>query len=268
MKNDPRQLLRDLKTATLLGNPEAVDIALNGLLAFPGVAANDRMNDGFIEKTILPVGQALTPLKTSHLRPLLDHELAAGRAVGAVALAYQFIVGKDATSKDLRKPANDPREDVRISLGRALFAVGHKNSGKLYDLGTPWLMNAAPKPRYTALIFIPALAESHGKRVVGLLGPLGADPDREVRSALVDALGALARAGLAESVLGLLALWAAESHPNSWVISRGLSASWVVDYPAQAESILREISSNRGTSSQVNSAIEALARHGLEINIS
>lgn len=268
MKNDTRQLLRDLKTATLLGNPEAVDIALRGLLAFPGVAANDRMNGGFIEKTILPVGRSLSTMKTSHLRPLLDHELAAGRAVGAVALAHQFIAGKDATPKDLRKPANDPRADVRSALGRALLSAGHKDPEKLYDLGTPWLMNAAPKPRATALIFIPALAESHGKRVVGLLGPLGTDPDREVRTALVDALGALARAGLAESVLELLVLWAAESHPNSWVISRALSASWVTNYPAEAESILRELSSKRGTSSQVKSATEALARHGVEINIS
>jgi hypothetical protein len=268
MKNDTRQLLRDLKTATLLGNPEAVNIAMNGLLAFPGVAANDRMNDGFIEKTILPVGQALTSLKTSQLRPLLDHDLAAGRAVGAAALAHQFIAGKDATAKDLRKPANDARQDVRISLGRALLSIGEKAPEKLIDLGTPWLMNAAPKPRYTALIFIPALAESHGQRVVGLLGPLGNDPDREVRTALVEALNALARSGLAESVLGLLALWAAETRPNSWVISRALSTSWAANHPAETESILQELSSKSGTTSQVNSAIEALARHGVEIKIS
>ena len=267
MKNDTRQLLRDLKTATLLGDPESINIALNGLLAFPGVAANDRMNDGFIEKTILPVGQTLVPLKTSHIRPLLDHDLAAGRAIGAVALANQYIAGKDATPKDLHKPAKDLREDVRISLGRALLAVRHKAPKKLLDLGTPWLMNTAPKPRYTALIFIPALAESHGKRVVGLLGPLGSDPDREVRSALVDALCALARENLAESVLELLSLWVAEAHPNSWVISRVLSTSWVVDYPEEAESILQELSSKSGTSSQVKSAIEALARHGVEINL-
>ncbi len=267
MKYDTRQLLRDLKTATLLGNPEAVDIALSNLMAFPGVAANDRMNDGFIEKTILPVGQALMPLKTSLLRPLLEHDLAAGRAIGAVALANQYISGMDATAKDLRKPANDPREDVRISLGQALLAAGQKNPEKLYDLGTPWLMNVAPKPRATALVFIPALADSHGKRVVGLLGPLGSDPDREVRAALVEALGDLARAGLAESVLELLALWVAEAHPNSWVISRSLSAAWVVDYPTQVESILNELASKPGTSSQVKSATEALARHGLEIKI-
>ncbi len=267
MKNKTRQLLRDLKAAAVLGNPEAVDIALNGLLAFPGVAANDRMDDGFIEKTILPVGQSLTPLKSSHLRPLLNHKLAAGRAIGAVALADQFIAGKDATSKDLRGPANDPRLDVRNSLGRALLITGQKDPQKLLALGTPWLMNAAPKPRCTALIFIPALAESQGVRLVGLLGPLGSDPDREVRAALVDALNTLARAGLGESVMELLTLWVAEPHVNIWVISRVLSASWAAAYPIEAEAILHVLSSKTGAASQVKSAVEALARNGVEITL-
>jgi len=267
MKNTARQLMRDLKAAALLGNPEAVDVALNGLLAFPGVSANDHMNDGFIENTILPVGQSLTPLKTSHLRSLLSHKLAAGRAIGAVALADQFFAGKGATPKDLHKPANDPRSDVRLSLGRELLSVGQKNPEKLLALGTPWLMNAAPKPRYTALIFIPALAESYGVRLVGLLGPLGSDPDREVRAALVDALNALARTGLAESVMELLALWAAEPHPNVWVISRVLSASWAVSYSMEAEAILQVLSSKTGAASQVKSAVEALARNGIEIKL-
>ena len=266
-KTDTRQILRDLKTAVLLGNPEAVDIALNGLLAFPGVAANDLMQEGFIEKMILPVGHALIPLETSQLRPLQKHPLAAGRAIGAAALVYQFIAGMHATAKDLRKSANDPRSDVRSALGKALVLAGPQNPAKLLDLGTAWLMNAAPKPRSTALQFIPVLAENYGKRLVGLLGPLGSDPDREVRAALVEALNALARAGLAESVLELLALWAGESRPNAWVISRVSSAAWVVDYPEQVTTILQDLTSKPGTSSQVKSAIEALARHGLEIDL-
>jgi hypothetical protein len=265
MKNATRQLLRDLKTAAVLGNPEAVDIALNGLLVFPGVAANDHMEDGFINKTILPIGMSLAALRTSQLRPLLGHELAAGRAIGAVALADQFINGKQATSKDLRKPANDPRLDVRNALGWTLLTVGHKDLEKLFALGTSWLMNDSPKPRYTALIFIPALAASHGKHLVGLLGPIGNEPDRQVRAALVEALNKFGEAGFAESVMELLALWVAEPQPNSWVISRVLSTSWVAGYPAEAAVILQELSSKKGTVSQVNSAIEALARHGVEI---
>ena len=61
-KNETRQLLRDLRAAVMLGQPEAVDMALDGLLAFPGVAANDRMDEGFIEQVILPVGEVLKTL--------------------------------------------------------------------------------------------------------------------------------------------------------------------------------------------------------------
>lgn len=267
MKNDTRQLIRDLKTATVLGNPEAVNIALNGLLDFPGVAANDRMSEGFIEKTILPVGKALAALKASHLRPLLNHKLAAGRAIGAVGLADRFMIGSDTSPKDLYEPANDPRMDVRYSLGRELLAVGYKDPQKIFEVGASWLKNAAAKPRYTALVFIPAIAESHGTCLVSLLDPLCNEVDREVRTALVEALNALARAGLKESVLLLMTSWASEPQPNAWVISRILSASWAAGFPTQAAAILQELSAKPGTSSQVKSAVEALARHGLEINL-
>jgi HEAT repeat protein len=266
MKNDTRQLLRDLKTASILGNPDAVDLALNGLLVFPGVAANDRMDDGFIEKTILPVGRALTLLKTSLLRPLQNHGLAAGRAIGAVALADHYVMGKQATAKDLHKSANDPRLEVRKALGSELLIIGHKDPGKLLALGTSWLTNTAPKPRYTALIFTPVLAVSHAEKLIDLLAPLGHDSDWDVRAVLVDALNSLGQAGMGESVMELLCNWASESNPNSWIISRVLSASWSASYPAQIRAVIQELSSKSGTESQVKSAVEALSRHGVEIS--
>jgi hypothetical protein len=266
MKNDTRQLLRDLKTAAILGDPEAVDLALNGLLAFPGVAANDWLDDGLIEKTILPVGRALTPLKTSLLRPLLSHGLTAGRAIGAVALADHYITGKQATAKDLYKPAIDPRLEVRKALGRELRVIGYQDLGKLLALGTSWLTNASPKPRYTALIFTPALAASHAEQLLSLLAPLGHDADWDVRAVLVDTLNSLGQAGLGESIMELLYNWASETNPNSWVISRVLSASWSASYPVQIRAVLGELSLKSGTESQVKSAVEALSRHGVEIN--
>jgi HEAT repeat protein len=266
MKNDTRQLLRYLKTAAILGNPEAVDLALNGLLGFHGIAANDRMDDGFIEKTILPVGRELTPLKTSFLRPLISHRLVAGRAIGAVALADQFLAGKQATAKDLHKPANDPRLEVRKALGRELMINGNQDLGKLQALAISWLTNTASKSRYTALIFAPALAISHGELLIDLLTPFDRDSDWDVRAVLVDALNKLGQAGLGESVMELLYSWASDPNPNSWVISRVLSASWSAAYPAQTRVVLAELSLKNGTESQVKSAVEALSRHGVEIN--
>jgi len=267
MKNELKQLLRDLKVAALLGQPETIDIALDGLLALPGVASNDRMESAFIEKVILPVGAAIKTLTAPQLRPLLDHNLAAGRAVGAVALAHLFVEDKNATPKDLRKPGSDPRPDVRVALGKALFLVGAANPKKTLTLGTSWLMGAMPKLRHTALIFIPALATEYGTQIVRLLGPIGSDDDLDVRAALVEALTTLAREGLAESVLGLLALWGSESHPNAWVVCRTLSGSWAAEYPSAVEAILREVKSKVGDSSQISNALKALQRHGLEINL-
>ena len=267
MKTESKQLLRDLKAAAMLGRPGAIDIALDGLLGLPGVASNDRMDAGLIEQVILPVGKALTTLQSSQLRPLLDHQLAAGRAIGAVALVHHFVEGKDATQKDLRKPAGDARPDVRAALGRTLFTIANADPEKLLNLGTTWIMQTSPKLRHTALVFIPALASHFGARIVGLLGPLGADEDRDVRAALVDALKALGHTGLANSVLELLLMWGSESKPNSWVICRVISSSWAADYPEEVEAILRGLESKVGKSSQISNAVRALARHGLEIKI-
>ena len=262
-----RQLLRDLRAAVLLGQSEAVEMALDGLLTFPGVAGNDRLGEELIEKVILPVGQILKKIESNQLRSLLVNPLAAGRAIGAVAMVHRFVEGKHSTQKDLRKPASDARPEVRTALGRALFEVAEVDPEKLLNLGTTWLMGNSPKLRHSALLFLPALAGSYGQRIVGLLGPMVADEDYDVRKALVAALNTLARAGLAESVLGLLALWGTEAAPNAWVICRVLSASWAADHPMQSESTLRDVYSKTGKTSEVTNAQRALERHGLKINL-
>ncbi len=267
MKTELKQLLRDLKAAALLGRPEALDIALDGLLALPGVAANDRLEAGFIEKAILPVGTALQTLPAAQLRPLLDHHLAAGRAIGAVALAQLFLQGKNATPKDLRRPGSDSRSDVRLALGRALFVGATTNLEKLLAIGTNWLEEQVPKLRHTALLFIPALAKTHSTQIIELLSPLDQEEDFNVRTALVAAMTTMANEGLAAPVLTLLARWGSESSPNSWVICRTLSGSWASGYPAEVTAILQALKSKTRESSHITGAVKALQRHGLEINL-
>jgi hypothetical protein len=267
MKPDARQLLRDLKAAALLGNPEAVNLALDGLLAFPGVAANDRLPEPLLEKVILPVGEALTPLPTRLVLPLLGHRLAAGRAIGAVALAHQFLSGQTSVLQHLSKAAGDPRAEVRAALGKALLAGGKKDAEKLRPLVTAWLEQPAPRPRHTALICLPALAENIGEGTIELLELLGSDLEEEVGAALVETLNALARAGLADPVLGLLARWGAQPRANAWVICRVLSAAWAADHPQEVAAILRSLSSQDGAENDVNHALRALERHGAAIRI-
>ena len=267
MKAKIRELLRDIKAAALFGQPEAIELALNSLRAIPAVAANDRMSGSIIEQVVLPAGQSLARLESKYLRPLLDDPLAAIRAVGAVGLAHRFLLDKNATRKNLRRPGSDPRPDVRAALGRSLFEAWEANPERLLRLGTEWLAQPAPKLRHSALIFIPALAPKYGQRIVDLLEPLGADKDREVRAAMVDSLKNLAGAGLAESVLGLLALWASAPRPNSWVVCRALSGSWAALHPSEAKSILQELQSKTGKTSDISNALRALKRHGIEINL-
>jgi len=267
MKTDIRQLQRDLKAAVMLGRPEAVDIALDGLLGLPGVASNDRMSEGIIEQVILPVGETLSGLKAVQLRPLLAHNLAVGRAVGAVAYAYRFIKNDDSTLKDLRHPGNDPRPDVRQALGRGLFITGPADPGKTLDLGTTWIMKAGPRLRHTALVFLPGLAPHYGAGILDLLDQVRSDPDWDVRAALVEALNAFARRSFSEAVLDLLKRWSAEPQPNSWVICRVLAASWAIDHPSAVKSILQEISAKTGDSSDITHTLKAFKRHGVEIEL-
>jgi len=267
MKIDFKQLLRDLRAAMLLGRPEAIDVAMDGLSGLPGVNSNDRMSEHFIEQVVLPVGEVISGLKAAQLRPLLEHQLAVGRAVGAVALAHRFLKENDATPKDLRRPGNDPRPDVRTALGKTLAGVVEHNPEKILPLATNWITQPSPRLRHTALIFISPLGNRYGAQILHLLGSLGKDPDPEVNAALVDALTALARMGHAEPVLGILALWASETRPNSWVICRVLSASWAAGHHSAVKSILQEVHSKTGESSHISNALKALKRHGVEISL-
>jgi hypothetical protein len=267
MKTGIKQLLRDLRTAVILGRPEAVDIALDGLLNLPGVSSNDRMSQGFTEKVVIPVGEALAGLKSSLLRPLLAHHLAVGRAVGGVALAHRYVKSNDSTQKDLLQPGNDSRSDVRLALGRSLIIVSEADPEKIISLGTTWIKHSSPRLRYTALIFLPELAKNFEVEIIGLLGTLSTDPNPEVRAALVNALNHLAEMSFSRSVLGLLSLWSSESQPDSWLICRILSGSWAVNHAAEVKSILQEVHAKIGESSHVTGALKALKRHGFEIDL-
>lgn len=267
MRTEVKQLMRDLRASVLLDRPEAVDIALNGLLGLPGVASNDHLSESILDQIVLPIGEILSALRITVLRPLLNHPLAVGRAIGGVALAHRFMKHHDTTAKDLQKPGNDARHDVRQALGKALFEIGYKDPTKLFNLGKTWIADPNCRLKSTALIFLPGLASTRGSQIIALVSILNEEQDRAVKAALVDALNALARQGLAYPVLDLLARWSSTAHPNSWVICRVLSTSWVCEHPSEVKSILRSIQSLTGESSDIHHALKALRRHGLEIDL-
>jgi hypothetical protein len=267
MKADIRQILRDLRVAVTLGSLEAVDIAMDSLLDLPGVSSNDPMNEAIIEQVVIPVGGILAGLKSSHLRPLLSHPLAVGRAAGGVALANQYVKGQNATPKDLRKSGNDPRRDVRLAFGRSLSILSEAHPEAIFKLGNAWMTQALPRLRYTAMLFLPPLAPRYEAEIFSLLNYPYTDPNREVRSALVATLNQLARMAYASQVLALLSGWSADPQPDSWIICRTLSASWAASHEAAVKLILQEIKSKTGESSHLSGALKALQRHGVVINL-
>jgi hypothetical protein len=261
MKSSYREFLTDLKAAVLIGHPEGVAIALEGLRGQPLVAANQRLSEAFIREVLLPAGKIMASLPVSNLRPMLGDPSAVVRTIGAVALGWRSFKEGDVTRNDLHRAGNDPRPEVRTGLGGVLVEVAQQDPSRLLSLGETWLKDASPRLRETALTFLPALAPSHGERLIGLCATLEEEEDHKVRAALVPALVDLARAGQAEPILDLLDSWASGPSTNTWVIAKVLSASWAAAYPARALTILENIQSRTGKTKEVLNALHALERH-------
>jgi hypothetical protein len=262
-KSQISAFLNDLKAAARLGHPEAVEMALEGLRAFPQVAANHPLGDGFIDQVILPAGKILSKLPAAQLHPLLDDPQTALRATAGVALAHRFGVGKDGNPKRLQIPAKDARPEVRTALAETLREVGEAHPERLLPLAEDWLAVPSARQRSTALGFIPAL----GQDILQNLDAFKAEQHPEVRAALVDALQALAQNDLAEPVLELLSHWGAEPRPNAWVIGRVLSGSWAASYPQEVKSILQTLHKIYGDRKAISNALKALQRHGVDIEL-
>jgi hypothetical protein len=262
-----RELINDIKAAARLGHPEALELALDSLRTVPQVASNDSLGEGFLAQVILPVGRLLARQPANLFRQLLADPRAALRAIGAVALAQRFFLDEGVDPGWLLTPAKDPRSEVRAALGAALKEAGEAHPQRLLHLIEEWLADPSPRARATALLTLPAPTEPYRERLVELIAPLGSDNDRDVRKALADSLRQLAGRGLAESVLGLLAVWGQEPRPNVWVIARALSGAWAAEYPGEVTAILIKIHSKTGESKALTNAQRALARHGLEIEL-
>ncbi len=266
-KSQIRELLGNLKVAVRLGHPDGVEIALDDLRAIPVVAANDQLNEGHLDQLIHPIGEILSRLPASQLRPLMEDQFTGLRAVAAVALARRYLTGKEANQRMLIVLAKDPRPEVRAALGETLREVGEPYPQLLLQLLETWLRDSAPKVRATALIALPSLTQSHSETIIKLIKPLKDDEDRDVRAALVDALQAIAQKDLAEPVLGMLTDWSAEPHPTIWVITRALSGSWAASHPREAETIIRNLHAKVGETKSITNALRALQRHGVKIEI-
>jgi hypothetical protein len=259
MNVELREILTNLKAAVRIGHPETIELALYALRSLPQVASNRPLKPSFLNETVLPLSRVLAT--APRLPDLSSDRLAAIRALGAGALAFRFLEGKRASPADLLIPARDPRPEVRMALRQALTLAGSPYPSKLLTLTESWLNDPSPRVRQLALELVPSLAAEHGERLLDAIQSLHREEHPQVRAALVDALTALAEAGLAEPILGRLAAWAGEPSPNFWVVARVLSTSWAAEHLQQAENILSTLERQTGPNRQIANARRALERH-------
>jgi hypothetical protein len=257
-----RTLITDIKAAARIGHAESLWVALDGLLDLPQVSGNPPMNEAFIEKVILPIGEALTAPRTSIaiIRPLLDEPQAALRACAAACLSYRFFTAENITIKELSKPGKDSRQDVRLALRAALAVGGQDQSEKLEMLVSEWI--ASPSPRLQAIAI--SLHPIFPTQALEAFSQLDAPSDPEMRAALVEALSTLAQTGQAEGVLDLLTLWSKNQENNIWTICKTLAGSWAAQYPQEALAILYHLRPKTDNPKQLINTIQALHRHGAE----
>lgn len=268
MKAEIRELLTDFKAAARLGHPDSLAVAMEGLRALPEVSGNEAFGEAFLDKVILPVGEALKHPRVDEnlLSAWLDDPLTGVRAVSAAALAGRWTAGAG-FAEVLRRAGSDPRAETRMALAKALARGGAEEPQATARLASGWLEDRSPRLRQSALLTLNGLAESSPvdrtwtEEILARLDALSGEADPEVRAALVAALVSLAEAGYPDLLLDLLERWANLESDNTWVITRTLSASWAADHPVRASAILDRLAGRAAAGRYVESARRALDRH-------
>lgn len=240
-----RELLADLKAATLIGAPESVQAVLDEVRA----ASEDALPPSAIQ----PLGEALARLPIHELLPLLEDEDALLRAAAAVAAARRRLNGDDVPTDALLFAADDSSPEVRAALGSVLS----ERPELAAPLAADWLNNPSMNVQQTGLAVLCRLPDPPSQ-ILQLIQPFDSAEDHDFRSDLVDAVSAAAGNGAAAEVLALLELWAARPEPNVWVITRALSASWALDHSPTALHVLDRLAQTLG---EVRSIQRARARH-------
>jgi len=259
MDEDIRVLITNIKAAVRLGHIEAVQVALDGLLELPDIAANSPLTTAFIQQAVLPIAQvlALSPISVDQLIPLGSSNYAACRAIFGALCATRFFKNTPIQEELMTKIANDARQDVRAAFIMAFSKAGMQESDLLTGLAAKWARSAAPRLKAVGLSLL-AHAPAEALAVV-----LSFDPqeDTELLAAMADLLTSVAQGGYTGQVYSLLSGWAAEAEKYSWVICKTLSEPWAAVSPQTAIKILNDLVSNGGSHKQVKHALQALARY-------
>lgn len=233
MKVFVRELIGDFKAAVRIGDPDSAEAVMDRVRA--------ASEDSLPASALLPLGEAVRTLPDSVLFPWLDEEDAGVRGIAAAALGLQLASGAAVPEAVTRIAAGDPADEVRTALVEGLTS-GQDFPADLADL---FLSDKAPEVRRTGLLL---LHRSSGLALHSLERLAWADleQDHGFRNDLVDTLNRLAENGLDGPVLDLLATWAARAEPNTWLVTRVVSAGWAQEHSARCLAILNNLQEQTG----------------------
>jgi len=268
MRSEIYELIGDFKAAVRIGHPDSLEVALEGFYVLPEVAGNAVLSDAFIHQAILPLGEVLAfpGLKLEQLKTLLDDPSAGTRALGAVALGVRYLKRLQVDAADLTRPGSDARRDVRQALGEALDRHAQLDPGRLLALLETWLrvrtkVVQSARLRYTGLVAIRGLMPAYGDQAMALLVAQPLESDIDARRAYVSALIYYAQNGYDEEVYDLLENWSKKPEPDTWIITKTLSAGWAAVNPERSETILRALEKQAAGGQAIERARRALVRH-------
>ena len=268
MRSEIYELIADFKAAVRIGHPESLAVALEGFFVLPEVAGNAVLNESFIHQAILPLGEVLAfpGLKIEQLTTLLVDPSAGARALGGVALGVRYLKRLQVDAAELTRPGSDPRLDVRRALGEALARHAQLDPGRLLSLLETWLdvrtkVVQSARLRYTGLVAIRGLMPVYGDQALALLVAQPLESDTDTRRAYVSALIYYAQNGYDGEVYDLLTNWSEKPEPDTWIVTKTLSAAWAAVSPERSESILRSLEKQSAGGQGIERARRALARH-------
>ncbi len=269
MRAELRTILTNIKAAARIGHAESLAAALDGLLDLKEVAGNPPLSDAFINRMVLPVGQALTAprLQLAVIRPLGNAPFAMLRAVCAVALAQHHFDSEKIGANEVAKLGRDPRQDVRLALQLTLASNGLKQPDKLLALVEDWLTDSSPRLQSLAVRLLPTLAVEQPGIALGLLDKQPANSDPELRAALAETVTQLAQSGLTADMFSQMESWSAQPNSYLWVICKALSGSWAAKQPATALDLLERLAAEIGEHKQITNSLQAMMRHGAKTEV-
>jgi HEAT repeat protein len=238
-----RELVGDFKAAARIGDPDSLEAVMDRVRTAP--------EDDLPASSLFQLGEALNSLPAGVLMPWLDDEDPGVRGIAAAAIGLSASSSGPVPEEVLRFIADDPVDEVRIALIDGLTASVASAAGLIER----FLGDDSLRVRRTGLRLL-GMTRDMAMRNLDTLATIDLEEDHGLREDLVEALNRLAEAGQVETVLGLLDTWAGREVPNTWVVTRVVSASWAQAHSTRCVTILNKLAQVVGDNRSIARALE------------